>query len=185
MLTIEPQDPVECARLLEAIKVKPERVLTIRCSKGCKLARVGSGPAGIVFVGQPWTIPNTLPSQLDVDGQTVSRRETIGEHYTDENTGERIDFTEKHSTLAFLGRAAGHVDLLVNCDHGSAVLDQTEVLEWVRAGKAPKIPTGAPSERPRYVTPEPAGEKRTTTVTRTIKGTPMPLDEMRKWLGWD
>lgn len=182
-LRIEPSSNRERNRILEALRSQPGRTLVMRGTCGCKLATATATPAGLTFTATPWPAILPLGRSVTVDGQQLSRRETIKHALTDQETGEALETDERHATLAILGTDVDPVDLLVRCKHGDAVLDAHAVEEWHRAGKAPKVRTQMP--RRAYAELEPWGAETTRQlITRTIRGDSMTLDEARKWLRW-
>lgn len=184
LLTIHPTTNAGIAQLRSALRQQPARELTVRCARGCKLAVVGSGSAGIVFRGQPWKVMIPLPARLTVNGKAASRRETVRELLTDDETGESIDRTDLHAALALIDNGAEHVDLLVRCDHGDAVLNRLEVLSWARAGRPIKVPTAMPHRE--YQAPRlPGAEVREQVVSRQIATGSAPIEHIDAWLGWD
>ncbi|GAB2535180.1 hypothetical protein [Brachybacterium huguangmaarense] len=173
MLKIEPSSKQERDRILRALAFEPSRMVSVRCPRGCRLARVAATPEGIAFCGEAWDAPRRLTVEATADGELLGRREMI-------RAGLSDNPIDKHATLAMLGRDAERVDLLVRCTHGAAILDPDEVVSWTTEKARQIVAVGRPI--PDYEAPEPWGASTvSTTHTRKI-GTAMPIGELTDWL---
>lgn len=187
-LRLRATDPRVWGLTLEATEGDLGRPLKVRCRAGCTVARVGTTEGGAPLFASSWEVEAPAPGVV-VNGQRLDRRHALRALDRIMPIVERSGpgtAVEVHGVVALLVLPAGHVedfpDLLVRCKHGDAVVDRARVVEWWRAGRAPKVAVGFPLHD--YARPSWDGARTTTgREVRHLGGPAVPLEELDGLLG--
>lgn len=191
MLTLDPFTPEVCALTATALRESRGRSpsLTIRCrARSCVLAVVGYTPTGPLFTSS-WHVAPAPHQRVSVNGDELRPRELRmwNRGRLDSESGHPVDEPGRDGVVALLTVPAGvpedYPPLLVRCEHGDAVLDRLEVVEWLRTPGRRKVTVSKPfhAYQPRTIL---AGHERHSTATYLVESGAATLEDLDALLGW-
>jgi hypothetical protein len=180
-LRLETGDPDVWQRTLRAAESRiGTKVIKVRCQEGgCELAQLAVTDLGPLFQSS-FEAERPARFAATVNGHRLSGAERKAYDRLwpiVEQSGRPIEEVERHGSVALLvvpeDMVQDYPDLLVRCQHGDAVVDRLEAVEWTRrGGRAPKVQVGFP--RLTYMRPRNPGS--TTSRPREVRRWEPPKD---------